>query len=487
MLQSGVCAPPQIVRYLLRRGNIQGILTGYRPCPRSVNAIARPLTPLHYLLGILLVATVGLLAWHRYGMERVVELVGWKRARLEVLDDRFMGGTSKVSLERRGDALTMRCRLTHTIQWPSCKYMFYLSDTARGLDLSGFDTVTFDIRYKGPGPHTVRSLLLNYEPAISKLDDPMSQKINEVEFEVPESGRMRVPLNVYHTATWWIGYMKIPLAETDMRIDNVTRVELLTGSTNAAGEHEIELRSIRFHGKWIRSEHLYIGLMAAWIVCAVSWPLLSAVQLRRQLRHSSQRLALLSEINHALQLEARELVEQANTDALTGALNRQGLRGVLLSTSSLLASPMAVLFVDIDHFKRINDRHGHDIGDEVLRTFANTVHGGIRSNDKLVRWGGEEFLIVCPATTADQARQLAEKLRTALHAQAWPAGLDVTASFGVAAREREEDIGTVIKRADSALYDAKAAGRDCVVVADVDALPLLDNRWVAQSGGPAYD
>jgi diguanylate cyclase (GGDEF)-like protein len=125
------------------------------------------------------------------------------------------------------------------------------------------------------------------------------------------------------------------------------------------------------------------------------------------------------------------------------------------------------------------------VGDAVLRDFAASIQAEIRSNDRLVRWGGEEFLIVCPATGAEQARQVAEKLRAVLHAGAWPAGLRVTASFGIAARAPDEDIGTVIKRADGALYAAKAAGRDCVVVAEAPALPC--STWAAPAAGMSYD
>ncbi|QBE65507.1 GGDEF domain-containing protein [Pseudoduganella lutea] len=440
---------------------------------------------MHRVIAVLALATIGLLVWHRFGMERVIDLTTRPDVRRDVMDDRWMGGSSRVALERRGGTLTMRCQLARTIDWPACKYQFVISDTETGIDLSEFDAVTFDVSYRGPGRHALRMMVLNYEPGISKVENPMSQKVNELEFPVPASGTIRVPLNVLHTATWWIDYMKVPLEHTDMRLDNVTRVELLTGASSTAGEHVIELRSLRLHGKWITSRELYMGLMAAWILCAVSWPILTAVQLRRELGDTGRRLALLAEINAALQLEARELVEQANTDPLTGALNRQGLRAALMSTSSLLAPPMAVLFADIDHFKRINDGHGHDVGDAVLRDFAALIHGEIRANDKLVRWGGEEFLIVCPATGAEQARQLAEKLRAALHTGTWPAGLCVTASFGIAARAQDEDIGALIKRADGALYAAKAAGRDRVVVADAPVPPGAG--WPMLSTGPQYD
>ncbi|GGY00133.1 diguanylate cyclase [Massilia dura] len=440
---------------------------------------------MHRVIAALAAITIGLLLWHHFGMERVIDLTTRADVRRSAMDDRWMGGTSRVALAHDGRALTMRCRLARTIDWPACKYQFVISDTQAGIDLSEFDAVTFDVAYRGPGRHALRLMVLNFEPGTSTLDNPMSQKINELEFEVPHDGAIRVPLNVLHTATWWIDYMKVPLEATDMRIDNVTRIELLTGAASAGGDHVIELRSLRLHGKWITSGELYMGLMAAWIVCAVSWPLLASLRLHRELDHSSRRLALLGEINAALQLETRELAEQANTDPLTGALNRQGLRAALMNSPALLARPMAVLFADIDHFKRINDRHGHDVGDAVLRDFAAAIHGGIRANDRLVRWGGEEFLIVCPATGAEQGRQLAEKLRAALRQCAWPAGLNVTASFGIAARGENEDIGAVIKRADGVLYAAKAAGRDCVMVAEAPLPPVP--AWSPPSTGAHYD
>jgi diguanylate cyclase (GGDEF)-like protein len=193
-----------------------------------------------------------------------------------------------------------------------------------------------------------------------------------------------------------------------------------------------------------------------------------ALALRRQLNTSKEELALLGEVNNALQLEAKELVGQAYTDPLTGVLNRQGLRAALIGTSTLLSDPMCVVFMDIDHFKRINDSYGHATGDDVLRRFAKIISDNVRASDKLVRWGGEEFLLVCTNTNVAQASTLAEKLRQALHDQAWPVNMPVTASFGIAEHRTDEEFGEVIKRADSELYGAKSAGRDRV---HADGLP----------------
>jgi len=425
---------------------------------------------MNYALAMLLALTVGLLVWHHYGMERVLELSDRTHAHVDVVDDRIMQGASVATLAHEGGAMRMRCQLSHKISWPDCKYMFFLSDTAAGIDLSQFDSVSLDLRFHGPGRPALRVMIMNFEPGISTINDWMSQKINEVSFDVPVDGVVTVPLRVFHTATWWTEMRKIPLAHTDMRMDNATRFEVMTDATAEAGQYVIDLRAVRFYGKWISQNHLLMILVGVWIAFAVTWPVLAAVQLRAQLGSSRKRLRLLGEINRALHLETRELAGQAHTDPLTGALNRQGLRAALMNTSSMLIEPMSVIFVDIDYFKRINDQHGHEVGDAVLRDFAIAVNAGIRSSDKLVRWGGEEFLIICPSTALEQARALAEKLRLALPDHQWPAGLHVTSSFGVAARFADEEIGAVIKRADSALYRAKANGRDRVEVALPDLL-----------------
>jgi diguanylate cyclase (GGDEF)-like protein len=285
---------------------------------------------------------------------------------------------------------------------------------------------------------------------------------------MPKNGRMTVPMKWFSVPQWWKDMVHPPMEHSYVLMDNAARIDIQNAIGIVAGEHVYTIRSVKLHGKLISQSHLLMLLIATWILCAVSFPMLTTLMLRRQLKQSDTALSLLTQVNRALELEARELAGQAHIDPLTGVLNRQGLRAALMNTSALLAAPMSVIFIDIDHFKRINDTHGHDVGDEVLRKFAHVVGSGIRSSDRLVRWGGEEFLIICPVTDVHQAVTVAEALRASLHRQTWPAGLAVTASFGVAQHADNEDIGVVIKRADSELYGAKNGGRDRVHAYGVD-------------------
>lgn len=165
---------------------------------------------------------------------------------------------------------------------------------------------------------------------------------------------------------------------------------------------------------------------------------------------------------------ARELRDLAEHDPLTGLGNRARLDHLLGTTP---ATGMAAIMVDIDHFKRINDRHGHVAGDKVLTSVAALLKSGLRERDMCIRYGGEEFLIVVRATDAPH---LAERLRARIAEHAIAIGTDhkvrVTASFGVAFQEADgRSWAALIQEADSALYIAKTGGRNRIVFSEQDS------------------
>lgn len=174
----------------------------------------------------------------------------------------------------------------------------------------------------------------------------------------------------------------------------------------------------------------------------------------------------LAQIRLALSRVVNQLTRQAQTDALTGAMNRRGLTQcleLLHARAQQAGHAYVILMIDVDHFKAINDQHGHAEGDEVLKRVAGGLRDGLRTGDVVARWGGEEFCVVLPRTDLAEARSLAERLKLQIAAGTTPR---VTVSIGVAESvvqtQRPED---VIRRADEALYRAKEAGRDRVVVA----------------------
>ena len=414
-------------------------------------------------IGVLIIITFGLLAWQHYGMEERVELTDG-RFPVDAVDD----GNVADSQERRslrGTDRIVRCTLAKDVKGKGCAVHINLQHGDGGMDMSRFDEMRIELGYSGPGMDKIGLELIDKEDVLTDPAQWQTYKRNEVgALELPASGKLLVPLKWLNVPQWWKELAKPPIEHSYVRIDNVTALILNLGAWTNEGEHRYTIKSIELRGKRISQSTLLLGVVAMWIFSALAGLGLTALSLRSQLQDSVAERALLANINGALKLEARELVGQAHRDPLTGVLNRQGLRAELMSISSLLADPMSVIFVDLDYFKRVNDTHGHDAGDNALRTFASVVGSGIRQSDRLVRWGGEEFLIVCPLTNAQQAAVLAESLRQAVHKTTWPLGMKLTASFGIAQLQKDADMSVVIKHADEALYDAKAAGRDRVMV-----------------------
>ncbi|UJX41479.1 diguanylate cyclase [Desulfovibrio sp. JY] len=163
--------------------------------------------------------------------------------------------------------------------------------------------------------------------------------------------------------------------------------------------------------------------------------------------------------------ERRQLITRATTDALTGITNRAGIDEALTRERHRAVrhgTPLCVIMFDIDHFKDVNDSLGHQAGDAVLAGLTGLVSGLVRDHDILGRYGGEEFLIVAPETDMEQGRLLAERLRAAVAAHAFPAAGKVTCSFGLAELDADEPAHELVARADAALYRAKETGRNRV-------------------------
>ncbi|BAF69750.1 GGDEF domain-containing protein [Nitratiruptor sp. SB155-2] len=160
--------------------------------------------------------------------------------------------------------------------------------------------------------------------------------------------------------------------------------------------------------------------------------------------------------------------EMATVDKLTGLFNRhkfQEIAEIEIKRSHRHKRPLSVILFDIDHFKKINDTYGHDIGDVVLRELAKIIKQNIRKYDYAIRWGGEEFLILTPETDEKQAFAMAEKLRKAVESHTFPEVGKVTISLGVASVDPNESIDQAIKKADNALYGSKLGGRNKTTVA----------------------
>lgn len=162
-----------------------------------------------------------------------------------------------------------------------------------------------------------------------------------------------------------------------------------------------------------------------------------------------------------------EIYLLATTDSLTGITNRREFTTILereMDQTKRYGTPMALVMYDLDNFKHVNDTFGHDVGDYVLQTVTGLVKQNIRATDIVARWGGEEFMVLMPQADIQSARNTAEKLRLAIAGHHFDQINELTVSFGVVIFEAQDDLTSLLKRADDALYLAKKRGRNRVEI-----------------------
>jgi diguanylate cyclase (GGDEF)-like protein len=173
----------------------------------------------------------------------------------------------------------------------------------------------------------------------------------------------------------------------------------------------------------------------------------------------------------------------ANTDPLTGVLNRRAFSRSFqdeFNRCQRFSTSFALLMLDLDHFKQVNDRYGHTVGDEVLCTAVHNMKDSIRGIDVIGRWGGEEFVILLPQANADTAQIVAERIRANIHRPAPSSDpakhILFTVSLGIAIGEPGDSVERILRRVDDGLYLAKSAGRNCIRSAPFDPLQTAQGR-----------
>jgi len=218
---------------------------------------------------------------------------------------------------------------------------------------------------------------------------------------------------------------------------------------------------------------------------------------RQRIETLERALESAERVNQELQQAMTELERAAGTDRLTGTWNRRRFEegaAILISLARRRKGPVSLLLFDLDHFKLVNDTWGHGVGDEVLVETVRCVREHLRESDALVRWGGEEFIVLTPATRLEGAVSLAEKIRLDIASHAFPKVGRMTVSIGVAEFTAGMDFDSWILRADEAMYRAKAQGRNRVLAAThpaplEEAPSLLEIVWedAYSCGEPTID
>jgi diguanylate cyclase (GGDEF)-like protein len=381
-------------------------------------------------------------------------------------DDRANGGASVAEWVDE-KAYEWRCTLRRQYQYPYCQFHVDLDNA----DLSKYDTMTVTLEYSGAGmeKESIRVSLRNYGPLDSK-DLPESMlKLNEMEIPVqylkePFIARM----SDFNVPDWWLRENNIPPQNIHAEYNDVGYMQIGTGTDSPPGEYRMKLLAIEWEGNLIPPEKWYFGILVAWLTFMFGVLVYRLWHMKSEIDEHYSRAQDLQQLNRMLDIKSRYFEKMARTDVLTGISNRAGIGGILVDeirSHMKSGQPLSLIMLDIDHFKSINDNHGHDYGDTVLVKIAKTLVENLRARDTVARWGGEEFLLLCPHTPLEHGESLAEKLRLRIKELSKVSKAPISASFGVAML-RDESIDAFIKRVDEALYKAKQNGRDRVEVSE---------------------
>jgi len=361
------------------------------------------------------------------------------------------------------------CRIPPATAMQGCGFAYMLSgsmDSSQGVDLSRFKTLNLAVRYTGQAQY-LRVAIRNFDPRFSKIEDLNSPKFNFVNIPTKDlSQPIAISMREFTVAEWWMGAYNHPREYSHPDLGNATVLNIdLQGQVDLAGtEHDIEIEKVEFVGDWISAEYWYLGILCGWMVFGTAYG--ASVWMRMRRKHQAQR-EMISDLEHE-----KDMYQKLSTlDGLTGVLNRHGI-GQFIAALGITRVTASVIVIDLDHFKRINDERGHAIGDRVLRTLGEILSASTRNTDAVGRWGGEEFVLVCPGASLANAADLAEKLRhKIMETNFIPEDpIAITASFGVAASKTDQGFEDVFRQADQALYLAKNRGRNCVVCANEDQM-----------------
>ncbi|MGF1694576.1 GGDEF domain-containing protein [Vibrio lamellibrachiae] len=388
--------------------------------------------------------------------------------------DTYNGGLSTAKIDINRQSVVLTCELKESdYPWPYCGVSIHLHKEAdKGFDFSGYHTVRLNVDLTNLADNShprMRFYMRNFNSEYSTPDNEYTHKYNGIEYSPAQGqGLLEIPLYSLQVMTWWLVDNNIPIRHSAPEFTNINKIEFATGSSAGPGNYKMEINEVSLVGKYIPGETLFMSLLLMWVV---GGSLLLLGEIRRNhkvINQSATRQEHLRNINRSLRAQNFQYAELAHRDALTGAMNRHAIRDWLkVQKEKCLGgdSSVAILYLDIDYFKQVNDQYGHKIGDDILREFVMVVFSVIKQDHRLVRWGGEEFIVFCSGIELDSAVALAEQIRHCVENHIWVHGDPLTCSIGVSMLTNERST-EAIARADEALYVAKHEGRNRVQVSE---------------------
>ncbi len=430
---------------------------------------------IHKLIFALSICTISLVALYSVLGDTRKLVITPEQFNIYATKDASEGGLSTADITYDAQSLVLNCELKKSsYAWPYCGISVY-TDVAKpthGIDLSNYHTIRLKLHYEEAGDgqnpsHDLRLYLRNYNPEYSKPDDEYTIKYNGMQFSPSNfSETIEIPIKNLQVMTWWLADNKVDIEHSAPEFSNITRIDIATGSGATLGQHKIVIDKIEFEGAYLAQETLLFALLFSWMALGLAFSLHELRKNRAAYEKAKRRHRHLEKVNGTLRAQNYEFAELAHRDALTGAMNRHAVQTWLEQQARQVRwghSTLSILYMDLDNFKKINDKFGHQMGDDILREFVMVVASSIAPDDRLVRWGGEEFVVFCPDTNIEQAVKKAEMIRKNVANHLWVHGEALTCSIDVAQMQNER-VTETMARADEVLYLAKRNGRNRVEV-----------------------
>lgn len=338
----------------------------------------------------------------------------------------------------------------------------FSTSPGKGMDWSDYTGLQLRLHYKGPAKR-LRVYVRNFNAAYASPNDLESYKSMNMSFPVSEADKpIRIDLREFQVVSWWFTGKRARLESPLPEMTNITHLGV---DLAQPGAHEVQIVSVRLVGQWVKTSALLSGMIFFWTLIFLLEGAVRFYWLYRKARHDRLAILAMEEKQRLIEEENQHLENVGNCDPLTGVYNRAGLRlriDALMQREKLDGA--GVMILDLDHFKKLNDQYGHDMGDKVLRTFASMLAMNLRNEDIFARLGGEEFVVVCRRQPVEGVWIFAEKLRRLACQCSFNAEDDLTlsVSIGGAIVLAGEELSDTLKRADAALYRAKHNGRNTV-------------------------
>lgn len=437
----------------------------------SATAQHSSLIPLYRLLVISTLLALAAVFAYRILPEQATQVLPDWGTETHLFFDQQNGGTNRAEWVDKNH-YSFKCMITDTsIPTPYCGMNIHFGKAYSNKDFLHYQRMELKVNYRG-NTQRLRLKMYSFRPAV--LNEKYRETMTGQEISILSSETSNlISINNYgldRNAGLSTASAHTPPADAESA-HNTFDISIDLVPTIALGEQFIQLESITIYNALLPADTWYLAVAVLWLVSNLLFIVRHLILQARRIHNDTERLTNLAHYSEDLMQESQRYKMLSNTDPLTNALNRNGFATEMSQRSPIgkITPNTALMIIDLDHFKNINDSWGHDTGDIVLSQTAQTIRNMTRAEDRLVRWGGEEFMLYCDDSNTQQALLIAEKVRAAIESQPIQFNgnsIRVTVSIGVAVTSGEEDFDRLFKRSDQALYKAKNLGRNCVVLSD---------------------